>query len=132
MYASTNDWGLYSNVKFDMAELLRKEMKLREALHILLEIFYLDLNGPNNLGGMGQYPGEYLKPFDPKNGYIAPGILDRICAIFYVCHVAINEIREILFRVAQELFEKLKLPVSPDKAWDVLEKELLEEFKENK
>ena len=50
--AQNGDWGLYRNARFEMAELLRKETKLKHALQTYLEVCYLDLNGPNNIGGM--------------------------------------------------------------------------------
>jgi len=58
-----------------MANILRKEGKAEHYLMFMLEVCYLDLNGPFNCGGINdpsirrQYP-----PFNPKDGFLAPGI----------------------------------------------------------
>jgi len=49
-YASKKQWGLYRNNKLDMAFLLQKEGKLKQALSTLFEVVYLDINGCHNVG----------------------------------------------------------------------------------
>jgi len=39
------NWGLYRNIRFEMAELLKKEGKFKNALQTYLEVLYLDQNG---------------------------------------------------------------------------------------
>ena len=48
-HAYKKQWGFYRNNKLDMAMLLKKELKLKQALSTLLEVCYLDLNGCNNV-----------------------------------------------------------------------------------
>lgn len=73
-HAMKNDWGLYRNARLSMANILRKEGKAEQYLMFMLEVCYLDLNGPFNCGGVNdpsirqQYP-----PFNPKDGFLAPG-----------------------------------------------------------
>ena len=51
-YASKREWGLYRNNKLNMAFLLQKGGKLRQALSTMFEVIYLDINGANNIGNM--------------------------------------------------------------------------------
>jgi DNA-directed RNA polymerase subunit RPC12/RpoP len=51
-YASQQNWGLFRNAKFQMAEILRKESRLEQALATYLEVCYIDLNGPSNMSGV--------------------------------------------------------------------------------
>ena len=44
-HAVNGMWGLYRNTRFQMAELLRKEGKLKQALFTYCWVCYLDLNG---------------------------------------------------------------------------------------
>ena len=81
-YASKKQWGLYRNNKLDMASLLQKENKLEQALNIIFEVCYLDINGCKNLsGGLSKKKiDEYgIKEFDPRSAYsIAPGVISPI------------------------------------------------------
>ena len=124
-YSENNDWGLYRNTRFEMAEILRKEMKLRGALKTYLEVCYFDLNGPMNRGGTDD--PEILKEFpvfDPKSAFIAPGIIDRVKIISKKLRMNLNQIKEIFISHNEKLWRNLKLPISPEKAWKDLELEI--------
>jgi len=116
------DWGLYRNNKHSMAEILRKENKLQEALEIYLEVCYLDLNGPNNIGGMKDYAFE---PFSLEDALLAPGILKRAKVITNKLSLNPEEIKEVFTKIAYKIEKKMKLPLSPKLAWKKLENEML-------
>ena len=65
-YSATNDWGLYRCALWEMGNVLRKASNWQATLLMYLEVCYLDMNGPNNLGGchdpdlIREYP-----PFSP-------------------------------------------------------------------
>lgn len=71
-YGKDQYWGLYRNTLLDMGELERKQGFAHEALNHYFLISYIDANGPNNLGphGVGLLP-----PFQPDQGFQAPGII---------------------------------------------------------
>jgi len=46
-----------------------------------LDVFYLDLNGPNNIGGTSPEILKKFPPFHPNDAMIAPGIIKRILSI---------------------------------------------------
>lgn len=124
-HARNGDWGLYRNVRFNMAEILRKESRDKDALSTYLEVCYLDLNGPSNTGGLDdpellqQYP-----PFDRKLAFLAPAILSRINGLVKKLELDNARTKAIFDKVAALQHKNLPLPMSPDRAWRKLKKEL--------
>ncbi len=124
-HARRNDWGLYRNARFSMAKILKQEGKCDQYIRFMLEICYLDLNGPNNCGGIDdpilrrQYP-----PFDPKDGMLAPGIVAPLSNMADDLGIDINELHKMFVEVATEVQGSLNLTMSPEKAWRKLKKEI--------
>jgi phage FluMu protein Com len=124
--ARNGDWGLYRNDRFAMAEILRDELRLDQALKTCLEVCYLDLNGPTNTGGLTD--PDLLRehpPFDPKKfGMLAPGIVDIVRRI--VKKLAIDEAKVYSLFLEQNapVFAALKLPLSPEQCWPAIRDEL--------
>ena len=125
-HARRQDWGLYRNAKLEMAEILRKKSKLKASLGMYLEVCYLDLNGPNNVGGV--LDKQLLKdfpPWDPKsNALLASGVIGYISQLM--------EQTKTDKAAAQGLFDSritkvkaaLKTPVSTENAWREIESAL--------
>jgi hypothetical protein len=124
-HALNGDWGLYRNTRFQMAELLRKESKFKQALSMYCWVCYLDLNGPRNNGGLKDpallrdYP-----PFSPREAFLAPGIISRLAGITKKLHVDEEEVLAVFREAAEHDYKGLKLPVQPAEAWQKLRKEL--------
>ena len=126
MHAQKANWGLYRNTRFDMAEFLRKENKLANALETFLEIMYLDLNGPENRESIINNP-ELLKEFpqfDPKTAFLAPGVIDRVKKIAKILGFQMEKIREIFTEHNKKIEKALKLSLSTEECWKLVEKEL--------
>lgn len=125
-HTKNGDWGLYRNARFQMAEILRGEMKLKDALRTYLEVCYLDLNGPNNTGGMND--PELLKefpPFDPnRDSFLALGVIDLIKRIVLKLKLSQDEIKQIYIEHNLRIEKSLRLPLSAEKSWQSLEKEI--------
>ena len=124
--AKNGDWGLYRNTRFQMAEILRGEMKLKDALQTYLEVCYLDLNGVRNTGGINDQ--EILKefpPFDPKeSAFLAPGVIDLIKKIVLKLDLNKDDVKQIFIEHNLRSEKSLRLPISTDQAWSSLDKEL--------
>lgn len=118
-YALRDDWGLYSNVISQQAQLLEGEGKLRQALTFNLWLCYLDMNGPNNLGELGRTPG--IKRFDPQGW---PLIVDPIIKINGSLNLSKEEMKTLFFDHNQKIHDSLRLPISTKKAWDLIEGEI--------
>lgn len=129
-HAKQQNWGLFRNAKSEMAEILRKEDKLTEALGFYLEVCYIDLNGPNNTGGitdralLKQFP-----PWNPKDptADLAPGILDRACRIIQKTEMDRPHVEEIYDKRASLIHDSLRLPLAPAAAWPQIRDTLFEE-----
>lgn len=123
-YASNGQWSLYRNVRFQMAEILRKENKLKAALQFYLGVCYLDLNGSQNMpvdenGHIVSIP-EYFKPFDPELKFLAPGIIRIIKKIIMTLKIGEQEVREMYFDYASKEQRSTSAPSSPSDTADEL------------
>jgi len=108
-----------------MADILRKEMKLKHALEIYLEVCYIDLNGPSNLGGLSD--PELLKkypPFDPEEGFLAPGVVFEVKEIMKKLEFDKNKVKLIFIEHNSNVFKSLQLPLTPENCWLSLEREI--------
>lgn len=126
-HAQNGDWGLYRCARFDMAEILRKEKKLKRALQAYLEVSYIDLNGPNNLGGVNDEDSlKIFPPFDPVAGYasLAPGVIDIIRKIIKRINIDMPEVKTIFIRHNSLIEKSLRLPLSAKDAWLSMKKEI--------
>jgi len=119
-HAKNNNWGLYRNTQLKKATQLKVEKKYLDALDFYLDVCYLDLNGPNNGGQIGT---EYL-PFDPSNGngFLAPGIIEEIKKIITNLNLEKIMIKKRFLKRSQIVFESMKLPLSPAKCWEDIQK----------
>lgn len=117
------DWGLYRNNKYSMAEILRKENKLQNALMFYMEVCYLDLNGPNNIGGIKEYG---VEPFSLEDAFLAPGIVKRVKILVNKLSLDPEEAKGVFIKIAHKVEKNMKLPLSPKLAWNKIENELLQ------
>jgi hypothetical protein len=117
-HAGRLDWGLYRNTRFEMAEFLRNEERLKAALQTYLEVCYIDANGPRNCGGMldagllAQFP-----PFDPSTGFQAPGVIKRVGQLCKKLSIDEQGIWGAYWHGASVLHPSLHLPLDPAEAW---------------
>lgn len=126
-HATSGNWGLYRNTKFQMAKQLQRENKFKHALQMHLEVCYLDLNGPNNTAGFDD--SEFLKdfpPFDPNNGnsFLAPGIIDLVKQIMKKSGLSKDEVNKLFLECNSRIEKSMKLPVSTIECWDKIQKKL--------
>jgi hypothetical protein len=120
--AAALNWARYRNDTFYMAEFLKKQGRLEEALVTYLELCYIDLNGPQNRGKFRD-PG--IPNFDPAKSFgLPPGIVKRIQIAARV--LGYDEARtEVEFTaMASVVHRSLKLPVTPEDAWTSIRAEL--------
>jgi hypothetical protein len=125
-HARNQNWGLYRNSRFAMAEILTAEDKLAPALDLLLDVCFLDLNGPSNHGGMTDPELLTLFPrFDPTSGDLAPGILSRVERAVQRLGFSNDTLKKRFMAIAEKLKTSLRLPLHPEKAWRLVAKEIL-------
>jgi len=123
VHAKEGDWGLYRNDRFQIAEFQRAAGLVSKALSTLLEVCYIDLNGPNNCGGLRQTPellGEY-PPFRPDPNGLAPGIIQRVQALTSYLKLSREELRTQFIEIAHSVRGQHSTPLDPDIAWNQFE-----------
>jgi hypothetical protein len=137
-HAKDNNWGLFRNSTFEMAELLRKDGRHRDALVRYLEVCYLDLNGPKNIGdvvewrkvmrGLMEIMPEYrknpraLEIWDPNDigAELAVGVTGRAQDLAETLGLRHDDVRALFVEHMQPIMQNLKLPLSPEGAWKEL------------
>jgi predicted RNA-binding Zn-ribbon protein involved in translation (DUF1610 family) len=124
-HALNGNWGLYRNARFQMAEVLSKESKLKQALSMYCWVCYLDLNGPRNTSGVKDQ--ELLRefpPFSPKEAFLAPGIISRMARIIEKLNLDQEKVSLIFQEITVRVYKGLKLPMQPEDAWKSVRREL--------
>jgi hypothetical protein len=116
------NWGLYRNTRFSMAQLLICEGRHRAALDTLMEVSYLDANGPRNMSGV-EDPEIVRKfpPFTPKDAFQAPAIVESIETLADWLDLTPRDLKEAYSKVTERLYKDMNLPVSPQDGWNDLE-----------
>jgi len=123
-FASRNDWGFYTNVLGLQAKLAEDIGDLKGALIFYLSICYLDLNGQNNLGGLGGRPSPGIKRFDPKSGFLAPYNIKRALQLGETLGISNNDIKKLFFEYNSKIRETIRTPLSVSKAWEMIEDQI--------
>jgi hypothetical protein len=121
-HAVNGNWGFYRNARFQMAEVLRNEFKLQQALSFYCWVCYLDLNGPRNTSGMKDQ--ELLREFPPFSP--APGIISRMTRIIEKLNLNLDQdsVAQMFQEIAGHEFKGLKLPLHPEVAWQSVRRKL--------
>lgn len=123
-HAQEGHWGLYRNTRLDMANLLQAEGETESALQTYLEVAYLDLNGPMNTGRLDSDLATRYPPFDKETAFLAPGLLDFIDETAAKLQISKKTIKERFIEHNQKVFQALSLPLSVEKCWLRLEKQI--------
>lgn len=126
-HLKNGEMGLYRNVKLDMAQTLKKEGKLKEALKTYLGICYLDLNGPMN-DVVKDEQGNIIEVnlFNPDFGDLVPGIVKEIKRIVEKEGLEKNKIKEIYFELNSKIKKSTKAPLDLEDCFKKIEKEIFQ------
>ena len=119
-HAKKRDWGLYRNTRLSMAAILEKDEKPAEALKYYLEVCYIDLNGPQNTGGIEEpelRASLNIQDFAIEDAFLAPAVIDKILEIILGLKIDETQVYQAFMHVAARNDANLKLSVSPEEAW---------------
>lgn len=110
-------WGLYTQVLFEMGELLMSEGRVADALCRYLDAFYIQTNGPRNIES--SHVDADFPVFKP-GGRVPEQYINRIVKMMGSCELAPEKLESLFLQRAQELHRELQLPVPPQVALDAL------------
>ena len=119
-HARQSDWGLYRNARLSMAAILEQYEKPAEALKYYLEVCYLDLNGPQNTGGIDDpqlRASLNVQDFTIEDAFLAPAVINKILEIILGLKLDENQVRQEFIQMAERNSANLKLHISPETAW---------------
>ena len=115
-FAKHNEWGLYRNTIFEMAEQLRQENRHKDALVQFFQVCYLDLNGPVNCvrhEGFGSNSQD--QRFDPRYSFLAPAAVGIIRHLIALLKLDKQTAQNLYMDFNSRIGSNLKLPKSPEK-----------------
>lgn len=118
LHARDGNWVLYRNSRFEMAEVRRKQDRLREALDLYLEVWYLDLNGPHDCWGVSGVRRIYEDaPFQPADGLTTPLVARWVIRIAERLYMDQPQVERAFVEIATRLYQSMGLPLTPGDAW---------------
>jgi hypothetical protein len=117
-HKADKQWGLYRNAKLQIATELQALHQADSALAAYLDVCYLDINGPCNLGIIeGIEMLDESPPFEPERAWLSPQILGDILEEQERLGFDTEKLKEVFLSVAVASHTELHLPVSPEAAW---------------
>jgi hypothetical protein len=125
--ASKQDWPKYRDTKHAMAQLLSRENKHKHALATLLEVCFLDINGPINVkADRWRGVSEQLGPWTPKFGRLNSRVVERIIRTARAGDLTSEAVHSLFVERATVVRQALHLPVGVDAGWGQLNAALQE------
>ncbi len=119
-YEFRGDWGFGRNIRLKMAQNLGKRERFYLAFRMYCHVCFIDINGPNNTSGTSnEYPY-----FTPKNAILAPGVISLMKDLIETLNYDTEETRKEFIEVTTPIHDGTPTPISPEKAWPKLKKEL--------
>jgi hypothetical protein len=112
-----HNMGLYREILMFQAGFVLEEGKKKNALALLLELCYIDMNGPYDAGLHGG------SRFEPSRAGFSPGVLDLIKILSLNLNLKKEDLHKLFMN--QNKFTQAPLPL--DKAWELLEHRMISE-----
>lgn len=120
-HARHGEWGLYCNDILEMGDILHLSEKYEQALRNYLEVCYLDLNDPNNVGpSVSPSLIKEFPPFSKAPKGLAPGVISLIVSVCGKATIPRERVEQIFFEHAAKMQSGLKLPMKPEEAWPII------------
>ncbi len=124
--AREGNWLLFRNGRFEMAEIRRKQARLREALDIYLEVWFFDLNGPRDAWGVSGARRIYESaPFNPGQGVITPIVARWVNRLGVRLELDRRQLEQRFAEVATRSYRAFEMPLPPAEAWRAVADEIV-------
>lgn len=117
--AKLNNWGLYRNNIYSVAEIYKRQGNIDAELEMLIMVNYIDANEPNNLGTDDPSLMREFPPFEPSNAVFAPAPVDRMFRLFQEIGLSNSQAKARFVSVAAKRRIAL-MPRSPGSAWKAI------------
>lgn len=116
--ARLGEWNRYRTLRMRLAQHKYAGGKYREALELLMDVWYLDLNGPRDINRLnGAQLGTESPGFDPRLGQVSTTVQRKVRRIANILNLSMDETQAIFFAVAGPTYRAYHLPLPPREAW---------------
>lgn len=116
--ARLGEWNRYRTLRMRLAQHKYAGGKYRESLELLMDIWYLDLNGPRDINRLhGAQLGTEAPGFDPRLGQVSTTVQRKVRRIANILNLSMDEMQAIFFAVAGPSYRAYHLPLPPREAW---------------
>jgi hypothetical protein len=132
-HAKDHKWGLYRNAKLTMAGQLYSEARVKDAVCLLCEVMFLDLNGANNAGMMQLPDGsrqQYSPDFDLTTVYPAPAVISALMDLSTEAHLDQDGLAALFKTRTSVACARMGAPLTIDETWDKVASLLYDELPE--
>jgi len=123
-YVKKGQWGAYTRTRNELAEIHKKEGRLKDALRMYLGVCYLDLNEPMNM--MVNEEGdviesEYNMPFEPEIANLPPRLIKSTKKLIEELGLERGEIKDIYLDFAYRMKKSTGAPLKPQDCFGKIE-----------
>jgi hypothetical protein len=116
--ARLGEWNRYRTLRMRLAQHKYAGGRYREALELLMDVWYLDLNGPRDINRLhGAQLGTEAPGFDPRLGQVSTTVQRKVRRIANILNMSMDEMQVIFFAVAGPTHRAYHLPLPPREAW---------------
>lgn len=120
-YIIDNCWGLYRNNKLDQAKLLIEEKRYSQALSLLFEVCFLDINDASNNSKIIN-SNKFENYFNASTGSYTLSIVSMVEeTILKLGYASLEEVKDIFITSNENLMELIpNIPINREVAWEKL------------
>lgn len=127
LWARGGQWLRYRDSHAAMADALLRRGRELEALEHLLEVWYVDLNGPRN----AVPPREALLAteaprFNPALGATRVQVRRQVRRLITQLDLDVDDVQVLFFATTSTTYRRYELPLSPSRAWPAVGAQLLD------
>ncbi len=127
LWARGGQWLHYRNRRMALADLLLKRGREVDALEQLLEVWFVDLNGPGNaLPPSVALLATEAGALNPAQGGTQARVRRQVRRLMAQLEYEVDDVQSLFFATASNTYRRYRLPVSPSQAWLAVGAHLLE------
>lgn len=115
IHKNDHSWGLFRNSIMGLADLKYREKQFDVALRLYIQVCFIDLNGPRNIGGFED--DKRIKGFVKKEAFQAPAILNRVGLSATKLGLELDQVKLVFMECASEIQKELNLDYNLEIAW---------------
>lgn len=122
-YIKQGNYGMFRNALYDLANALDTKGHYLQALKAYLQLYYVDYNGPGNIGS-GADSVRKLYAWRPSDSGVLPPS-DAVRSIVEL-NLGESEVKRLFISEAAAIKERLGTPLAPEEVWSKFSRRLFD------